>query len=147
MEIRLDKALVSLSWSNYFQKAKLVNLEVTSWDHCPLLLDPSADIQVIHSNMLCFENAWLHELMCKKLVEDAWEVKKNQSIQTKLSYCAVSLNKWGKEITWNFKQRIRQSEKIIRLTKGRRDDASIKLHQEESKQVHETLIQQELFWK
>ncbi|XP_062112653.1 uncharacterized protein LOC133823820 [Humulus lupulus] len=41
VEARLDRALATDSWLNLFPGAKLLNTEVTTSDHCPLLLDPS----------------------------------------------------------------------------------------------------------
>lgn len=49
IEIRLDRALVSRSWSETFQDVKLTNLEVTTSDHCPILLKPVAEKMISNS--------------------------------------------------------------------------------------------------
>lgn len=41
VEVRLDRALVNIEFMNMFKDASLTNLEVTTSDHCPLLLEPS----------------------------------------------------------------------------------------------------------
>uniref|UniRef100_A0A803QQJ5 Reverse transcriptase n=1 Tax=Cannabis sativa TaxID=3483 RepID=A0A803QQJ5_CANSA len=43
IEVRLDRALVSQSWLSVFHSAKLTNLELTSSDHCPILLEPTVN--------------------------------------------------------------------------------------------------------
>lgn len=46
IEVRLDRALVTPCFLDIFKDAKLTNLEVTTSDHCPLLLEPLSNIQV-----------------------------------------------------------------------------------------------------
>ncbi|KAL8093893.1 hypothetical protein AgCh_035686 [Apium graveolens] len=57
------------------------------------------------------------------------------------------LSIWGKEITGNFKDRINKSKRALKTLKGRRDEQSIKLVQEEKKKLVETYAQQEVFWR
>lgn len=85
--------------------------------------------------------------MCKKIVEETWERNQSGLFHDKLKSCSSSLAGWGQEITGNFKRRIAHSNKIIRTTRGRRDDLSVKQFQEESKKLTEVLTQQEVFWK
>ncbi|KAK1372326.1 hypothetical protein POM88_028519 [Heracleum sosnowskyi] len=40
VEVRLDRALATEEFLNLFRGAKLSNIEVTTSDHCPILLDP-----------------------------------------------------------------------------------------------------------
>ncbi|XP_074352960.1 uncharacterized protein LOC141692122 [Apium graveolens] len=147
VEIRLDRAIVSKEWMETFQDAKLTNLEVSTSDHCPIFLEPMIEKITLSTKRFWFENAWLREPMCKKIVEETWERKQSGLFHDKLKSCSKSLAGWGQEITDNFKRRIAHSNKIIRTTRGRRDDLSVKQFQEESKKLTEVLTQQEVFWK
>ncbi|KAK1376764.1 hypothetical protein POM88_032957 [Heracleum sosnowskyi] len=40
IEVRLDRALISPDFLNMFPDAKLTNLEVSTSDHCPIMLEP-----------------------------------------------------------------------------------------------------------
>lgn len=70
IEVRLDRALVNPSFLNVFMNAKLTNLEVSTSDHCPLLLEHVTSIAFTRNKTFRFENAWLREPMCYQLVED-----------------------------------------------------------------------------
>lgn len=61
--------------------------------------------------------------------------------------CAKALSEWGKEITGSFRKRIDQSKRIIRRSKGRRDEFSVEQFREENKKLAETLTQHEVSWK
>lgn len=147
VEIRLDRAIVSNAWLNTFQDAKLTNLEVSTSDHCPILLEPKVASAFMRPKKFRFENAWLREPMCKKIVEDVWEQTRLESFRNKIASCSESLMNWGHEITGDFRKRIAHSKKILKATKGRRDAVAVRQFQEESKRLTEVLTQQEVFWK
>lgn len=46
VEVRLDRALVTDTFLNLFNAAKLINMEVTTSDHCHILLDTCVQVQV-----------------------------------------------------------------------------------------------------
>ncbi|KAL8118945.1 hypothetical protein AgCh_016437 [Apium graveolens] len=72
IEVRLDRALISANFQNMFPEAKLYNLEVSTSDHCPILLDLHSTIFGFQTKSFRFENAWLREPMCQRIVEDVW---------------------------------------------------------------------------
>lgn len=80
-------------------------------------------------------------------MEEAWERTQSGSFHDKIKTCSSSLAGWGKEITGNFKKIIAHNNKILRTTRGRRDDFSVKQFREESKRLTEILTQREVFWK
>ncbi|XP_074344435.1 uncharacterized protein LOC141683595 [Apium graveolens] len=122
-------------------------MEVSTSDHTPLFLEPFITRQVERHRVFKFENTWLREPMCQKIVEDVWENHKDKSLPEKLKRCSKTLSVWGKEITGSFRTKIAHSNRIIKRTKGRRDEFSINQFREENKKMTETLTQQEVFWK
>lgn len=56
VEIRLDRAVASISFLLHFQEAKLMNMEVTTSDHCLLLLDP-----IIMTKFVTFHKSFRNE--------------------------------------------------------------------------------------
>lgn len=104
-----------------FKDVMLTNLEVSTSDHCPLLLEFYKIQQVVHSRSFRFENAWLREPMCKQLVEDIWVRNQGCSFYDKISECLIVLSEWGKEITGSFKKHIQNHKKVLKSLKGRRD--------------------------
>lgn len=55
---------------NVFKDVTLTNLEVSTSDHCPLLLEWCKTQQIVRIHHFRFENAWLREPMCEQLVAD-----------------------------------------------------------------------------
>lgn len=147
IEIRLDRALVSNSFIQHFVEARLINMEISTSDYNPILLVPRT---VSHTNIkknFRFENAWLRDPMCRKIVEDSWHLNQEKSLHEKIDSCSAALFKWGKEITGSFKARINQCKKTMRFTKGRNDANSIQVYNEAAKRLIEIYSEQEIFWR
>lgn len=90
-----------------FSIARLLNLKVTSSDHCPIFLDPDQKIITFHHRSFRFENAWLFEPMCKLIVMDIWENSGDIEFDHKIALCAERLATWGKKITGRFGERLK----------------------------------------
>ncbi|XP_030508978.2 uncharacterized protein LOC115723633 [Cannabis sativa] len=147
IQVRIDRALVSPSWFHVFPSAKLINLEVSTSDHCPiqLLLDVVKRTEV--QKKFRFENLWLREPACAQIVKDTWELLSGCSIIEKISFCGDKLMVWGKDYVGNFKDRIRDCKTEIRKWNGGRDDASIRNYKSVEARLQEVLIQKEIFWR
>uniref|UniRef100_A0A803QNA4 Uncharacterized protein n=1 Tax=Cannabis sativa TaxID=3483 RepID=A0A803QNA4_CANSA len=137
IEVRLDRALVFDSWLNIFNSAKLLNLEVSSSDHCPILLEPTVRNYNTEVKHFRFENSWLREPMCIQTVKDSWEVGNSLEIMDKIALCSRHLTEWGKNYTGNFKQRILYWKKQVAHYKSGRDDNSISAFIEAEKELFE----------
>ncbi|XP_062076041.1 uncharacterized protein LOC133780185 [Humulus lupulus] len=147
VEVRLDRALVSQSWYEMFNMAKLFNLDISTSDHTPLLLDLSFKLFVHAEKRFKFENAWLREPMCKQLVKESWEACHNSDIGVKLKHCSGVLWEWGKAYTGCFKERIGKCKKVLKKYKSRRDDEAVRRYKEAQKDLHEVYSQREVFWR
>ncbi|XP_062088747.1 uncharacterized protein LOC133795307 [Humulus lupulus] len=79
IEVRLDRGLANQKWLDFFPLAKLFNLEVSSSDHCPLLLDPCYRQRVFLHRGFKFENAWIRELLCQQIIENSWNSCRGRS--------------------------------------------------------------------
>ncbi|KAK1353661.1 hypothetical protein POM88_052026 [Heracleum sosnowskyi] len=97
MEIRLDRALVTNSFMNLFAEAKLTNIEISTSDHTPIFLEPVSIVRIVSMTRFRFENAWLRDPMCRKIVEETWELHKGKTLQEKIAICSDILQKWVNE--------------------------------------------------
>uniref|UniRef100_A0A803NT91 Reverse transcriptase n=1 Tax=Cannabis sativa TaxID=3483 RepID=A0A803NT91_CANSA len=147
IEVRLDRALVNNAWSQLFQGASLLNLEISSSDHYPIFLEPELNHCYPPNRKFKFENAWLKEPMCFEIVRDCWESGSDDSLPSKLARCADKLSIWGKEVTENFKVRISRCKKETQRLADKRDTASIQRHKEVKEELFHVLDQRESFWK
>ncbi|XP_074337382.1 uncharacterized protein LOC141674570 [Apium graveolens] len=141
IKIRLDRALVSSSWTTAFNEAKLVNLKYSTTDHCPILLEPVTVYECPRVKILKFENAWLREPVCKQIFQDTWGNHQNYPIQEKIRVCIQVVSAWGQNFTGNFKQRIAHWRRVINNTKGRRDEEAADRYNEACKNLNEALVQ------
>uniref|UniRef100_A0A803QJ68 Reverse transcriptase domain-containing protein n=1 Tax=Cannabis sativa TaxID=3483 RepID=A0A803QJ68_CANSA len=143
VEERLDKALVSYSWLQLFPLAKLYNVEISTSDHCPIILVPEAYSSGLHTRSFRFENAWLRE----EVVRSNWEALNGRDLIDKIKSCGEALEVWGKDFTGNFKERLSNCKRVVRSLKKKRDEASVKLHREKQEELFEILAQREVYWK
>ncbi|XP_074360757.1 uncharacterized protein LOC141701008 [Apium graveolens] len=67
IEVRLDRALVSYNFMNCFKNAQLTNLEITTSNHSPIMIEPVIIFNIVPSKRFRFENAWLRELISTKI--------------------------------------------------------------------------------
>uniref|UniRef100_A0A803Q9L8 Reverse transcriptase domain-containing protein n=1 Tax=Cannabis sativa TaxID=3483 RepID=A0A803Q9L8_CANSA len=146
IEARIDRALASHSWLDNFQLARLLNIEVSTSDHCPLLLDPCFKTPTPKIHCFCFENAWIGEPMCEQIIRDIWDTSNHLDIQSKISLCGDHLLCWGKDITGSFKERINDCKAIIKKYKGCRDLTSVQLYKNAQQNLNTVLAQKEAYW-
>ena len=145
MKIRLDRALTSILWLQYFPVAKLYNLKGAASDHSPIFLVPQQVYKRNTPYKFRFENAWLLDPMCAQLVKDNWEGDNVLSIQQKVQLCGDKLALWGKEVTSNFSGRIRTCKEDTKRYRGKRDVESLEKYNEARKNMVLILNQREVF--
>lgn len=147
VEVRLDYALVNAEFRNMFGDAKLTNLEITTYDHCPLLLEPYIYNQQQFNKKLRVENAWLRELMCEHIVKEACNDNAEKTLFDRISFCAGKLADWDKSITGSFRDRIKHIKQVLKMLKGRKDIVSISWIKAEKEKFKEVYVQKEVFWR
>ncbi|XP_060964883.1 uncharacterized protein LOC133033858 [Cannabis sativa] len=147
IEVRLDRALVTERWLQLFPQAKLINLEVSSSDHCPILLDVVIHNIVPGNRKFRFENCWLREPLCYQVVKECWEEYYLVGIQEKIQRCGELLSVWGKDYSGNFASRIKYWRNEVRRWKQGRDPDAITKYKEAETELFEVLTQKEVFWR
>uniref|UniRef100_A0A803PJ09 Reverse transcriptase domain-containing protein n=1 Tax=Cannabis sativa TaxID=3483 RepID=A0A803PJ09_CANSA len=147
VEVRLDRALVNSQWAQVFSLASLFNLEFSSSDHCPLFLEPKVVQTFVANRKFKIENAWFKEPVCFEIIRDCWQIAGNAKFSDKLLLCADKLSVWGKDVTGNFKLRIRKLKSDLKSLKSKRDAHSIQRYSEIKKELFKVIDQREAFWK
>ncbi|KAL8119408.1 hypothetical protein AgCh_016796 [Apium graveolens] len=147
IEIRLDRVLSNMQWSNMFEMVKVYNLEGSPSDHSPLLLIPEQQSRGNKRKQFRFENAWLTEPVCFQIIKDCWEEEGNRNVNQKVRRCADSLEVWGREITGCFGKRIKECKIKLKDLRQKRDPQSITEYESTKKKLHLILDQKEIFWR
>lgn len=68
IEERLDRAVTSNSWRLLFQNARLENINAVCSDHSMIYLDLSSKPRLHKEKLFRFENAWLKDDECSRIV-------------------------------------------------------------------------------
>ncbi|KAM6583445.1 hypothetical protein CsatB_010447 [Cannabis sativa] len=76
-----------------------------------------------------FENVWLREPLCYRIIKDSWEIRESNDIMHKIKFCGDKLADWGKE-KW----------------KLGREEVSVANYKQAKKNLAECYVQREGFW-
>ena len=116
VQSRLDRALVTTSWSNIFSDALLWNLDREWSDHAPIKLSlwKGDRRQQWGDKPFRFEQFWSSEEECEGVIEGAWLFGAN--LETKMESCAANLKKWsGEKFGPIFRQLKKKRKKLQKL--------------------------------
>lgn len=78
-----------------FLEAEVKVMEVSTSDHLPLFLELNKFVYVPETKKFRFENVWIREEQCFKLVQDSWRQVEGRSIVDKMEYLSMQLEEWG----------------------------------------------------
>jgi hypothetical protein len=148
---RLDQAVASPSWSQWFPESKVKHLTTVSSDHSPILLiieANSSDVSV--KKIMRYEIMWECEASLLDVVKRAWEASEPAmdlgDVNKMLHSVMGSLKKWGFD-TFGYvtKDLERTKEKIEELSRQdviRNQDEIDRL----SERMEEILYREEMMW-
>jgi hypothetical protein len=74
IKVRLDRAVVTSSWSSWFLEAQFQHLVTSRSDHLPIFLEVEQDVSKRHYiHTLRYEIMWEHESSLPEAISDAWK--------------------------------------------------------------------------
>ncbi|XP_074343032.1 uncharacterized protein LOC141680816 [Apium graveolens] len=79
-------------------------------------------------------------------VKDGWNENNMASVQQKVKAYSDRLSVWGKEITGNFRRRIKECKESLKQLRGNSDRGSVERYDAVKKQLASILNQREIFW-
>lgn len=92
MEARLDRCLKNHLLSNLFPHAALHNLEFSSSDNWPIILESTITIAKARKYQFRFENAWLKEPLCIEIIKSQWLSDGSSNIFQKITNFTSTLS-------------------------------------------------------
>lgn len=92
---RLDRAFANNGWCELFPHAELKVWDVSTSDHLPIFLQPHKQVYVTRRKRFKFENVWLREDECRKIVQNGWDDAGERDITEKIMFCGTILQEWG----------------------------------------------------
>ncbi|XP_050231744.1 uncharacterized protein LOC126680640 [Mercurialis annua] len=106
IEERLDRDLVTRDWLDQYPEAVLVNQELSTSDHLPILLwFKKMEVATVHKKFR-FNNVWLGKKDCKDVVGFTWHGLLGASLPEKLKETEKSLRSWAGVTGPNYRRRL-----------------------------------------
>jgi hypothetical protein len=148
VEEKLDRALASETWHNYFPHAVLENLPAPASDHYPILLIREPGPRNRHrQSRFKFENAWLADPDFSPFVQEQWHSYGAQEIVQKLNCCASDLTSWSKTHFHHIRREVDKCRKQIERVRTQVDSNNINLFNALQKRISFLLVQENSFWR
>ncbi|XP_019156592.1 PREDICTED: uncharacterized protein LOC109153209 [Ipomoea nil] len=147
VEERLDRAVATMDWMEIHDTVQVKNIYTNSSDHCALLVDVRKGPERVAMRKFRFENAWLLEEGCAKVVEEAWQCSRDLNFQDRLVRCGERLWKWGGEYHRRFGARIKTLRRILHQLKEDRDPHAVEQFGAAEFELEGLLKAEEVFWK
>lgn len=88
---RLDRGVSNSEWQSLFPRATIKVLEVSTSDHMPLFLELNRMIYVPKVRKFRFENAWIRDDQCLRVVQESWDQTEGRNIIDKVEFCVLKL--------------------------------------------------------
>ncbi|XP_074336615.1 uncharacterized protein LOC141673774 [Apium graveolens] len=127
---RLDRGIDNYEWRRLFPTVTIKVLEVSTSDHLPLFLELNRQVYVPKTRRFRFENMWIKEDQCQKLVKDSWEEVMGRSIMEKVEYVCWKLAEWGGGQVKEMRLKLQDYRKEMRRYRARRDEYGVKKYNE-----------------
>ena len=123
------------------------NLDYTSSDHYPILLETDPDREYKRGRRFQFENAWLKKEGSEDYFRKLWMDKEGSSIRHKLVECAMDFGEWSPSDHLNFVDKIKNLKVKMRLARQDGSAAGQHAFAIAKEEFHRTLAQRGTFWE
>ncbi|XP_075662942.1 uncharacterized protein LOC142632422 [Castanea sativa] len=151
---RLDRVVANKEWTDMFSASTVSHKFSHASDHLPILLQTGRDNR-FHGRIargFKFEEVWLLDEDCEKVVEDAWDRMgcgglSMASVNAKIKQCGDDLHAWGSSRTNPQVAEIKRLKKMLeRLNESDQNVETRFDFVAASKQLDDLLLKQEIFW-
>ena len=151
MYLRLDQALATLEWINYYKDKKVHHLVESTFDHCTLLITDATIQKHPNRRRFQFEAMWTKREECKDIIKEVWdgsqELNSPIGIATRLKCCAGNLSRWNKMVFGQIPRQIQKKRETFSTLVLRDKDGN--LGSEINiirKKINDLLDSEEIMW-
>ncbi|XP_024156270.1 uncharacterized protein LOC112164282 [Rosa chinensis] len=151
---RLDRGFQTTQWRSCFPYSRVLTLNPTESDHCPLLLDVSKEKLQYRKvkRLFRFEEMWHGNPDCTNIIQREWAVPSTGNALTQL---CCKIKKTGQQLQqWHNREFDRQKNELRILQEKMNDIMKMPYTQEqyeEQRALHvrhsQILTQQEKYWR
>ena len=105
----------TIDWIKMFPATKVVHLECGSSDHKPLVILPKG-VQIKHKKPWRFEQMWLEDEGCGKVVDLAWRRiclgNSMAQVEGKIKVCQAKLKQWSRTSFRNITHTLQEKKAV-----------------------------------
>ncbi|XP_074306059.1 uncharacterized protein LOC141641287 [Silene latifolia] len=145
---RIDRAMVTDSWTEFFPYAKLHHLGTEWSDHTPLLvlLDAKAEQGEKGGRKFRFEQMWVEEDGCEETIRRAWDP--GDDVADNVQRCAKELMSWrGANVGKILRDLKIQRKKLQKLDGCPRSMSNVQERRAIKLTIAKLIKQEEQFWR
>lgn len=147
IEEKLDRIVTNDAWRIQFPFAVAYSLENFSSDHLPILLDIRTYMLKTQAKQFKFENSWLRELACHKIISNTWQQHSDEPVDRKLGFCGDVLYTLGADLRNLHPTTIENCKKLMRNYRGSRVQSDMERFKHAKQQFISLLHDREVHWK
>ncbi|XP_019176856.1 PREDICTED: uncharacterized protein LOC109172161 [Ipomoea nil] len=147
VEERLDRAVATVDWMELHEEAVVRNIYTDSSDHCAILVDLHDRPVRAALRTFRFESAWLLEVGCATVVEEAWRISIGMSFPERIKICGNRLWQWGGEYHRQFGIRSKALRQTLANLKENRAPHAVATFLAAEKELGAIMRAKEIFWK
>ncbi|KAB1219839.1 hypothetical protein CJ030_MR3G009481 [Morella rubra] len=148
---KLDRGIANADWRGLFPRASVTNLPITSSDHSPLIIDSDGGSRAL-ATPFRFEEFWVKEADCLKIVQDAWNTNCYGSLALrlckKIRHLKVALRFWNRNRIGNLHSNIQRIQRELEFIQDQSATAQNGVLEANLRQaLIEEQRKEELLWK
>ena len=153
MYLRLDRAMATQDWVDYFKDTKVHHVVDSTSDHCVLLISDNNVVQKHpFRRRFQFEAMWAKREECKNIIQEVWEgcheSNSPNGIAARLSSCAEKLSSWNKRVFGLIPKKIQKKKETLNELACRDKDGSLGREINAiRKEINELLESEEIMWQ
>lgn len=130
-----------------FPRAEVKVLEVSTSENLPLFLELNKMVYVPRIKRFHFENFWVREDQCSRIVRDSWSEAMGWNIMEKMAYVSLKLEEWGGGMVKELRRRMNQCKADMQKFRSRRDRYGVQKYDDARDNYSRLLEKQEVYWK
>ncbi|XP_019172917.1 PREDICTED: uncharacterized protein LOC109168359 [Ipomoea nil] len=146
VEERLDRAVATVEWLEIHDDTEVRKVYTSQSDHSAIFVDMEPRPIRHARRSFKFESAWLLDEGCAMVVEAAWGQSRGMEFQHRIELCGQQLQRWGREHSSQFGNRIKIHRNRMAVLKEDRDPQAVKEFLETGAALEVLLRQEEIFW-
>ena len=129
MYLRLDRALATPKWIDYYKDIKVHHLVESISNHCALLITDATVQKYPNRRRFQFKAMWTKREECKDIIKEVWDDSQELNspiwIAARLNCCVENISRWNKMVFGKISRQIQKKRETLSTLVLRDKDGSL----------------------